>query len=56
MNVTPGAVITTLLFSMIYKWAQYARVLHYARLERILKDKHTSILGPYEDYKENEVL
>ncbi len=34
----------------------YVRVLHYTRLERLASDKHSSILGPFMSYEENEVL
>ncbi len=30
-------------------------MLHYTRLERLAKDKQTSILGPFVSYKEKEV-
>jgi hypothetical protein len=31
-------------------------VIHYPRLERLVGDKHSSLLGPLERYEENEVL
>jgi hypothetical protein len=31
-------------------------VLHYARHKRLLRDKHSSLLGQLFSYKENEVL
>jgi hypothetical protein len=34
---------------------QYARVLHYIRLERHTSDKHSSLLDPFISYEENEV-
>jgi hypothetical protein len=36
-----------------YEWAQSARVLHYSRLERLAREKHLSLLGPFVSYKEN---
>jgi hypothetical protein len=32
------------------------RVLHENRLEGIARDKHSSFMGPFVNYKENEVL
>ncbi len=31
-------------------------MLHYARLERLVTDKHSSLMDPYVSYEENEVL
>jgi hypothetical protein len=31
-------------------------VSHYTRLERLARDKHSCLLGPFVSYKENEVL
>jgi hypothetical protein len=36
--------------------AQYAGVLHYTILERLARDKHSSLLGPFVSMEENEVL
>jgi hypothetical protein len=33
-------------------WAQYARVLQQSRLERLVSDQHSSLLGPFVWYKE----
>jgi hypothetical protein len=30
--------------------------LHNTRLERLTRDRDTSLLGPFESYKDNEVL
>jgi len=30
--------------------------LYYTRLERLARDKHYSLLGPFVSYEENEVL
>jgi hypothetical protein len=38
---------------MTYEWNNKL-VLHYARLERLDKDKHSSLLGPLNCYQENE--
>jgi hypothetical protein len=39
-----------------YKWVQLARELHYATLEKLARDKHSSLLCPFVSCKENEVL
>ncbi len=31
-------------------------MLHYTKLKRLGKDKHSSLLGPFVSYKEDEVL
>jgi hypothetical protein len=31
-------------------------VLHYTKLERLARDKHSSLLSLFRSYKENEVL
>jgi hypothetical protein len=33
-----------------------ARVLHYTRIEMLAREKHSSLLGPFLRYEENEVL
>jgi hypothetical protein len=39
-----------LIFFLTEAWAQYSR------LERLAKDKHSSLLGPFVSYEENEEL
>ncbi len=39
-----------------YEWAQYAKVLHCTLPEWLVFDKHSSLLGPFLSYEENEVL
>jgi hypothetical protein len=39
-----------------YAWAEKARVLHNIRLERLARDKHSDLLGPFVDYAESEKL
>ncbi len=56
MDEASGAVFTTLHFLCYYKWAQYARVLHYARLEKLAREKHSSLFCPVVSYEEEEVL
>ncbi len=48
-----GGILNTLLN---YKWAQYAKVLHYAKLERLSRYKQYNLLGPFLSYIEFEVL
>jgi hypothetical protein len=31
-------------------------VVHYTRLERLARDKHPNLLGPFVSYEENEVV
>jgi len=40
-----------LILFLTYEWAQYARVLHYTRLEKLAEDKHYSLLGPFMSYE-----
>ncbi len=44
------------IFFLIYEWAQYARVLHHTRLERLASEKHSSLLCPLLSYEENKKL
>jgi hypothetical protein len=53
--MTPGAIFTTVIYFAIYKMAQNP-VLHYSRLEMLVRDKHSSLFGPFVSYKENEVV
>ncbi len=41
---------------MIYELVQKARVLHNVKLERLTRDNHSSLLGSFLSYEENEVL
>jgi hypothetical protein len=41
---------------VIYDWAQQARVLNYTRLERLARDKHSSLLTLRVNCKENIML
>ncbi len=45
-----------IIFLITYKLAQYARALHYSRLEFFVWDKHSSFLKPFVSYTKNEVL
>jgi hypothetical protein len=36
--------------------AQKANALHYTHLQMFARDKYSSLLGPWESYKENEML
>jgi hypothetical protein len=44
------------IFFVPYKWSHYTSLLHYTRLKRIGKNKHSNLLGPFASYEENEVL
>jgi hypothetical protein len=44
------------IFLVANKSAQWARFLHYTRLERLARDKHSSIVGWLVCYEENEVF
>ncbi len=44
------------IFFITFKWAQKARVLHYTRLERLVKEKCSTLLKQFIIYKENKVL
>jgi len=43
-------------FFVTYEWAQYARVLHYTRLEELVRNKHSSLWVPFISYEENSVM
>jgi hypothetical protein len=51
-----GATFSTLRFFVTYKWTQKVRVLHYTRLERLVRDTRSSVLDPFVTYKENVIL
>jgi hypothetical protein len=40
----------------LFKWSKLAMVLHFASLERLLSDKHSSLFDPFVSYEEKEVL
>ncbi len=44
------------IFFETYEWAQLSSVLHYTRLEKLARNKHSSLLGSFINYEENEVL
>jgi len=44
------------IFFVTFYWAQKARVVYYTRLERLVRDKHSSLVGPLISFKRNEVL
>ncbi len=53
---TQGQFSEHFFFSVSYKWAQKTTVLHYTRLKRLVRDKHSSLLGPFITYEENKFL
>jgi hypothetical protein len=40
-------------FVVTYEWDQFIRVLHYTRLERFVRGKHSRLMSPSVSYKEN---
>jgi hypothetical protein len=56
MDEASGAVFTTVHFLCYYKWAQYARVLDYTRLEKLAREKHSRLSDPFINDEENAVL
>jgi hypothetical protein len=51
-----GPYLQHFVLFITYKWAQQVRVLQKTKLEWLLMDEHTSLLGPCRSYEENEVL
>ncbi len=51
-----GSYSQQFIFFITFKWAQKARVLQYTMLERLFKEKHSSLLSPFMSYEENIVL
>ncbi len=51
-----GTYLQYFIFSITCKWVQKAIVLHYSRLEMLVRDKHPSLLDPFVSYAKNEVL
>ncbi len=45
-----------LSFLVTYEWAQYARVFDHSVLERLAKDKPSTLKGSFLSYEENKVL
>jgi hypothetical protein len=37
---------------IFFVWGQKVTMLHYNRLERFVKDKHSSLLGPFVSYED----
>ncbi len=44
------------IFSKLTKWAKLVRALNYTYLARLAKEKHSSLVGPFISYEENEVF
>jgi hypothetical protein len=53
-SIDPAAVFTTLIFFITYEWDQYARVLHYTKLEGLL-GTNSGLSGPLVSFEENVV-
>ncbi len=41
------------IFFISYEWAWYSKVLHNNRLERLSRDKHSSLFDPFVRYEES---
>jgi hypothetical protein len=39
-----------------YEWGQYGAMVNYTSLERLNRDQHSSLLGAFVSYEENELL
>jgi hypothetical protein len=46
-----GTVSTSSYFFISYAWAPSATVLLYSRLEKLGRGKHSSLFGPFVNYK-----
>ncbi len=53
--MAPGPYSQNFIFFITYEWAQQARALDYTMPERLANDKHSSLFGTLESYKENEL-
>jgi hypothetical protein len=42
------------IFFVTYKLARGTRVLHYSRLEMVVREKHSSLLDPFVSYAKNK--
>jgi len=57
VNTNPGGSYPQhVIFFVASKRAHQARVLNCAKLERIARDKHSSLLGQFLGYRENEMF
>ncbi len=54
--MTTGTVFTTHNFFATHKWAQLVKILQCIKLDRLAREKRSNLLGPFGNYKENEVL
>jgi len=44
------------IFFIPFEWVKQARVLHYNRLEKLARDKCSSLFGPFVSYEDKAVL
>jgi hypothetical protein len=56
VNTVPGAVFRTLHFLCDFWMGEISFIVFYTRLERLARDKHSSLLRPFISYEENKVL
>jgi hypothetical protein len=54
--MAPGTLITALHFLCNLLIGAKARVLHYSKLEMLVKNKYSSLLGPFVSFGENKGL
>jgi hypothetical protein len=54
MVTASGTIFTTLIFFVTLEWTQKARVLCYTTMESLVRDKHSSLLGPFISYEEKK--
>ncbi len=52
--MAPGSILACFIFFATEEWAQAARVFDHTRLERLARDKRSSLLGPFVSYKKME--
>jgi hypothetical protein len=55
VNTAPVAHLQPFSLFVTYKWAHYARTLHYTKLERLARDKQSSLLGQFVCFKDSVV-
>jgi hypothetical protein len=51
-----GFILYVRLGELTRLWVKWARVLHNIGCERLAKDKHSSLGGPFVSYEENSVV
>jgi hypothetical protein len=44
------------MFFVTYKWGKLITVIYYTTLKRFVRNKHSSLMGPFTSFEENEVF